>query len=441
MMATMTIAPPTLYLGPNTPRWQPRTLADVQQLIDSGGLAEGHWLDGKAEFPATRDLARHLASFANDGGVLVIGVAEDKPRRTFSLEPISLAGKAEMVDQVARSLADPPIFVRCHPIPDPTDGTRGVLVIEVPASPLAPHMVGGRYYGRGDTTKHVLADPEVEQRHAVRRARQVGFAELIDQEAARDPLTLGAEGSVDHRGRPRLHMVARPLASPPELLTAHLPTAVAPVIKAAETRPYLSYGRWPLLDQREARATGFGWHSGVYRSRRIEAPNTYGRREGLIDLEVWDDATLTLLAGDLEVELATTVVTQDTKDLTAVHTDMVVGLVCCMTALAGKIGAEFGYAGQWQLALGLTGVGGRPGFPTGRETRVADPLAWTTFSADQHVAGTLASTTELNAAAGAVARRLLMRYVRGLDVLSFYDKDSYFGALPDPMLSTDATSS
>jgi hypothetical protein len=31
------------------------------------------------------------------------------------------------------------------------------------------------------------------------------------------------------------------------------------------------------------------------------------------------------------------------KDLKAMHTDMLVGLVCCMTALAGKIGTTSGY--------------------------------------------------------------------------------------------------
>ena len=63
----------------------------------------------------------------------------------------------------------------------------------------------------------------------------------------------------------------------------------------------------------------------------------------MIDLELWDDATRTLPGGDLEAELPTAVVTQDTKDLAAVHTDMVVELVCCTTALAGT---TFGYAGK-----------------------------------------------------------------------------------------------
>ena len=61
-----------VYLGPALPRWQPRTVEDVQVAIDDGTLRERHWLDVKAEVGSTdnskKGLARDLASFANDGG-------------------------------------------------------------------------------------------------------------------------------------------------------------------------------------------------------------------------------------------------------------------------------------------------------------------------------------------------------------------------------------
>lgn len=62
----------SVYLGPALPRWQPRTVDDVQGAIDDGTLRERHWLDVKAEVgsagSAKKALARDLASFANDGG-------------------------------------------------------------------------------------------------------------------------------------------------------------------------------------------------------------------------------------------------------------------------------------------------------------------------------------------------------------------------------------
>ena len=148
-----------VYLGPTLPRWQPRSLADVQAAIDDGTLGERHWLDAKAQVGTTassrKDLAKDLTSFANDGGGLLIGVREDKDAGTLHVAPVPLAGLAETIDQIARSRCDPPLYVVCHPLPGPADSdspAHGVLLVQVPPSPLAPHMVEGRYYGRGDTT-------------------------------------------------------------------------------------------------------------------------------------------------------------------------------------------------------------------------------------------------------------------------------------------------
>jgi hypothetical protein len=112
-----------LYLGPTLPRWQPRTPADVQAAIDDGSLRERHWLDAKAmvgsKDGARKETARDLASFANDGGALLIGVAEDKQTRVLSVAPVDFAGLAEQIDQIARHRCDPPLYVVCHPLAGP----------------------------------------------------------------------------------------------------------------------------------------------------------------------------------------------------------------------------------------------------------------------------------------------------------------------------------
>ena len=75
-----------IYLSADTPRWTPRTEADLQAGIDQGLLSESHYLDLK-EVPATkgdnREAARDLVSFSIDGGTLIYGIAEDKINRTF----------------------------------------------------------------------------------------------------------------------------------------------------------------------------------------------------------------------------------------------------------------------------------------------------------------------------------------------------------------------
>jgi hypothetical protein len=148
-------------------RWLPETPDALRAALDGGVFGEGHVFDVKEKLSpgpsGNRDLAVDVASFAVDGGVIVVGVRENKEMRTFELDPVPLAGLAERVDQVARSRVDPPVQVTCVELVA-GDG-HGFLVINVPQSPLAPHMVDGRYRGRGDTTNIVLPDAEVRRLH------------------------------------------------------------------------------------------------------------------------------------------------------------------------------------------------------------------------------------------------------------------------------------
>lgn len=126
-------------------RWQPETEADIRVCIHDGTLQESHYLDMKREVgenPKKRkETAADLASFALDGGALLIGVAEDKENRAWELAPQPLHGLAERVEQVAATAVDPALFVVTQEIPSEADPTTGYLLVEVPESPSAPHMV------------------------------------------------------------------------------------------------------------------------------------------------------------------------------------------------------------------------------------------------------------------------------------------------------------
>jgi hypothetical protein len=143
-------------------------------------------LDFKRELPPgkgeNKELARDLAQFAVDGGVLIIGVDDNA-----QLTPVDLHGLRERIDQVARDLVDEPLHVRIDTIPTAADPAKGYLLVTVPPSSTAPHQVDGRYYGRGDTTKHVLPDAEVQRLHQLALRRQRDADELLDAEVARDP--------------------------------------------------------------------------------------------------------------------------------------------------------------------------------------------------------------------------------------------------------------
>jgi hypothetical protein len=151
----------------------------LRAALDSGAYpAERHYLDFKAMLyqpadsggrPKSRneihdELARDMASFGVRGGHLIYGVREDKENHLFIPVEMDLPAQLDQtVDQVARSRIRPRLDVAPHIISRPGQGDRGFLIIEIPESAMAPHMVHGTYYGRTETGKVPLTDDEVEE--------------------------------------------------------------------------------------------------------------------------------------------------------------------------------------------------------------------------------------------------------------------------------------
>ena len=178
----------SIYLSEAAPRLLLATESDLQAAVDEGLLVESHYLDLKRELSAgsgkNLEHARALAAFAVDGGTIIIGVQEDRQARRLQLVPQVLSGLRERVEQIARFTPDPPVPVRTQEIPTANDPSQGYLIVHVPASPLAPHMVDGRYLGRGDATNQRLSAEEREsfgpiltaaQDHLDRMAATAGF--------------------------------------------------------------------------------------------------------------------------------------------------------------------------------------------------------------------------------------------------------------------------
>jgi hypothetical protein len=143
--------------------------------VASGELRESHTLEFKRDdYPRTeggrREMAKDLAALAVDGGTMIIGVEEDKPSgRATALAPVAIQGLAERIDQIAAYRIEPPLPVEIRDdLRDPDDPTRGLVIVDVPASPLAPHMVDGRYYIRDNRTVRVMSDAEVVRHHQLR---------------------------------------------------------------------------------------------------------------------------------------------------------------------------------------------------------------------------------------------------------------------------------
>jgi hypothetical protein len=68
------------YLSPQAPRWALRDEEDLATAAAKGLLEETHYLDLKELIPPgsakNRELGRDLASFAVDGGTMLVGVRE-----------------------------------------------------------------------------------------------------------------------------------------------------------------------------------------------------------------------------------------------------------------------------------------------------------------------------------------------------------------------------
>jgi hypothetical protein len=204
--------------------WPPHSEAEILTALELGEVTESGHLDFKATVgdtsSARKETAKDLASFAVDGGVLLIGVREDKQARTFHAEPIDLHDVVERIEQIAGNRIDPPLVVRPREIPSDTDGL-GYVWVDIPASPDAPHMVDGRYYGRGVRTNRQLTDAEVLRLHRTRQDDQGRIQRALDDLQARDPYA---------SARPNAHPSEEPVARFGHLYAVAVPRSAGPGI-------------------------------------------------------------------------------------------------------------------------------------------------------------------------------------------------------------------
>lgn len=218
--------------------WTPASEDQLRAALDAGNVRENSGLDFKQETGngdgSRRATAIDLASFAVYGGQLIVGVAEDKAARSFTLTPQPLSGAAEKLEDIAANRIDPPLFIRVSDIPSSADSTTGYLIAEIPPSPSAPHMVDGRYYARGDRTNRRLTDGEVLALHSARRRTEDDLKELLDHWAAREIVPS------DKRRNGHLQLIAEPLleknpAAFQSISRAPEPSAARSLVHTAET--------------------------------------------------------------------------------------------------------------------------------------------------------------------------------------------------------------
>jgi hypothetical protein len=408
----------SIYLSSAMPRWAPKTEADIQAALADGTAEESHYLDFKESLAGKADnkeLARDLASFAVDGGTLILGVAEDKANRIFSLAPQPLEGLAERVEQATRSHTDPKLPVMSTPIESAADPSTGYLLIHVPASPDAPHMVDGRFMGRGDKTKHTLSAPEVLRLHQRRKVAEADALKLLGDEIARDPMAAVT-------GQSHLFLLAQPQAGRPDLLldftsAANWNQRLAELIQrthAGEPDRNLPDPDPGLLD------AGNGYHRtrGIAKATRnlgegrVFAPTDNYMPTAAIELQMFEDAGLRLFFSRLSESFH-----HGDEAEQFIWDAAAVALTRRFVAIVVAAAEEAGYTGNWSLAIGATGLRGRRAYPD-QSNRFRTKAR---YDRDDYQQSTGTTWAELNETPGAVIRRLVGPLLRSLAVENRYD--------------------
>lgn len=196
--------------------WIPQNEEEIRAVVTAGSLEEGPTFDAKKELPSkNQEIAKDVAAMANDGGVLIYGIDEDEHGRPTILSPIVLAGQAERITAIIQtSIAEPP-KVSILTIQTADDPSRGFLIVAVPPSERAPHMVvvkgDNRYYGRTATGNAALSEGDVARLYERRRRWDIDRDALLEAEVNRSPLEPRSDFAY-------LYLIAQPVIQNEDLL-------------------------------------------------------------------------------------------------------------------------------------------------------------------------------------------------------------------------------
>jgi len=397
------------YLSPSQVGWNPQSEEALAQAVDLGLLEETHYLELKGLVPpgkvANKELARDLAQFGIDGGVLLVGVREQEGAPLLS--PVPLPGLCERIEQVAVTRIDPPLFVACTEIRSAADDSIGYVVVRVPPSASAPHMVDGVYPARGDKSRRQLTDTEVARYHQARQTSTAGLSKLLDEYVARDPVP------VELRKQARLFVVASPTNPRPEMLLGLFDGGSAQarlfgLIGAAERVPGLQENA--LLPPRMSYASSFGTRadgvamtSGLGINRSVES-NTRGDVNDIFEIEFTEEGMLRVFNSRLSDQPS------GGSDQRILDTTLPQTVRQTVNLTAG-IAQTVGYFGMWKLGVVATGVAG---LVIWRDRAGFWDLPPYPSDQNEYRAMTTASTIELYQQPGAVTVRLVGRYLRTL---------------------------
>lgn len=398
----------SFYLGPSKPVLRVTGWDDLVAAAQVGALAETQWVELKAALPASAsaanlELAKDLASLSVDGGVYIVGVrnpgnhADDVVGTTDDLENLR-----SRIDQVAGSVRiQPPLIMQITPIPHPTDSERYVLIVTVPASSVAPHMVDEKYWGRGATGKRPLPDVQVSRLFVERRGRRDDFRDRLEGMSTNlDPLP------PEPRRYAHVYVMAKPDAAPmgPPLTGALGNNALQAVLDSVSFNPAWS----PSLQSLRYR---LGHPDGVAFAS-IDHDQVMEDEKNLLYLLVTDCGSVQLVSGQG---------TRPYRDKIGISVNSIIEIVHQMLQVAGHLGSTYlHYGGTWSIGVHVRGLKGHCPSQALTESGVASMRRFSPFQAACYTRMATATTTELADRTPTIVEYLLRDLARGVGLQDYF---------------------
>lgn len=425
----------SVYLGPTVPRWEPTSEQDLKTAIEQGIIFENHYVELKAGLGNTREanleLARDLAQFAIDSGVIIFGIKENSDQIP-TLRPVTLSGFAEKVEQVARTIPDPPLPVSFVTITHDDDTSKGYVLVKVPSTGRAPHMVEGIYFGRGEKVKTRLSNTEVIRIHEEQSRRRENAEARLDYVISMDPIP---EAS---RKQAHIFLVATPNSHRSEMAIDFVRgyeaiEKVRSVVRKALDLSVMIAGRdsdgpLNLVSNIRPRSDGVASVSEEFNSGRtidVQRP----RFEYATELEVSDGGELRIFSGLFSRESRPQ--NPNTPSEYQIMDDFAPMLTRQILAMTEEVAHQTGFSGDWSLGFAATGIAGlaaEPSYSHYSETRYD-------VQKDFYKMTTVASLEEIQQTPGRITRTLVGRLMRALDREAKYEA-TYF---QDPPVPNDST--
>ena len=338
--------------------WPPETAVDLHELLRTDALDETGTVEFKREVGTTpaqrKKVARTLASFATDGGWLIIGVDERKGEQPqFVPLPVPLKDQRERLDDLARTAIHPPLSILVELL-DGGDG-QGQILVRVPASPHVLHAVDNTYWGRRDSQTAALQDGAVERLMRLRDTASRSINEQVDTQRLLYPELDDQYWSILVRLEPRTPQL-RPLRT----LIADPNDGLLDMVRSAEQRACQQ-----LPETRSDQLTGLSNHwwqrrlrgaastsPGLGPTRRLTEP-TAG--DTVFELLVSEDGSIQIWYGETNLGY---------QEGTAFVSDReIIGFVAAGTALSREVSRYMRFDGQWTLGIRVDGLFERHALP------------------------------------------------------------------------------